>query len=437
VVNHIKNILDSAFNHQGFLRYFTNTSWMLAEQAFRMLTGLVVGIWVARYLGPQEFGMFSYALAFVAIFSTIAKLGLDSILVRDMINAPNKTSVYLGTAFWLKVIGAFATLTFIALATYYAKNNPTINLYIFIIGSGILLQSFEVVEFYFQSKVLSKFVSICKMGQLGLSSLLKIYLILSGADLFWFVVVSLLDQVILAITLFIAYRYQKVESFYRHFDLSLAKELLRNSWPLIFSSLVVMIYMRIDQIMIKAILGEREVGIYSAAVRLTEVWYFLPVIITNSLFPAIVSAKKISADLYRIRLQRLFTFLVWASISIALPITFLSDWVVTLLYGQDYLQAGNVLMIQIWAGIFVCLGVASSSWLTSENLQLISFYRTLGGAIVNVVLNLWLIPIYGMAGAAFATLISYMFAALLFDILNHQTKQLFLMKLYAFGFKRN
>jgi O-antigen/teichoic acid export membrane protein len=433
----IKNLLNNAFSHAGFKRYFANTSWMFGEQILRIVAGLLVGIWVARYLGPEQFGVFSYATAFVAIFSTVAKLGLDGIVVRDLVNEPHKRDIYLGTAFWLKFVGALVTIIIVAFGTLFTSNDYTTNIYIFIIASGIIFQSFEVIDFFFQSKVLSKFVSLCKITQLLLSSLLKIYFVLTGADLFWFVVVSLIDQLSLAVTLYIAYKYQKLDNFYRHFDKEVAKKFLKNSWPLIFSSLVVMVYMRIDQVMIKEMLGIREVGVYSAAVRLSEAWYFIPMVITSSLYPAIVSAKKVSKELYYTRLQRLYTFMVWAAIAIAIPVSFLSDWLVMLLYDKEYMGAGKVLMIQTWAGIFVFLGVASSSWLISENLQIIAFYRTFAGAIINIVLNLLLIPIYGIVGAASATLVSYMFAGFLFDIFNHNTKKIFLMKIYAFGLKRN
>lgn len=429
-----KQILQQLVAHSGFRRYLSNTSWMFGEQILRMIAGLLVGIWVARYLGPAQFGIFSYALAFTAIFGCIAKLGLDGIVVRDLVHAPEKRDVYLGTAFWLKLVGALITLGVIGFAALLTSNDSATNLYIFIIASGMIFQSFEVIDFYFQSKVLSKFVSLCKVTQLLLSSLLKLYFVFVGADLFWFVVVSFVDQATLAVTLYAAYRYQKLGSFYRHFDWMTAKNLLRNSWPLIFSGLVVMIYMRIDQIMIKEMLGEKEVGLYTAAVRLSEVWYFIPAIITSSLFPAIVSAKKISEKLYHTRLQRLYTSLVWMAIAVAIPMTFFSDWLVTLLYGEAFKGAGQVLMIHIWAGVFVSLGVASSSWFTSENLQRYAFHRTLLGAIINVILNLILIPIFGLIGAAIATLIAQSMAAFFFDVLTTKTRIVFFMKLKTLYF---
>ena len=419
-----------------FRRYFVNTSWMIAEQILRIIAGLVVGIWVARYLGPEQFGIFSYALAFTAIFGGMAKLGLDRIVVRDLVKDPQKRDVYMGTTFWLKVIAGFTTLGMILFITVFTISVPLTRLYIFIIASGLIFQSFEVIDFYFQSQVLSKFVSFCKIIQVISSSILKLYLIITGADLIWFVVVSLVDDIALAVTLFIVYRCQNIGNFYRHFDLITAKKLLLDSWPLIFSTLAVMVYMRIDQVMIKEMLGDREVGLYSVAVRLSEGWYFVSVVVTSSLFPAIIDAKKISESLYHARIQRLYTFLAWLAIGIALPMALISDWLVTNLYGMAYKEAGAVLKIYIWAGVFVSLGVASGSWLATENLQLLSLYRTMSGAIVNICLCYILIPIFGIIGAAIATLVSIAVASYVYDIFNRKTRTMFIQKtkaLFLFG----
>lgn len=386
---------------------------MFAEQVLRIIAGLFVGIYVARYLGPDQFGIYSFAAAFVALFGAIARLGLDSIVVRDLVNHPEERDTYLGTAFWLKLIGALVTLGLLAIAVQFTSNEATTNLYIFIIASGLVFQSFDVVDFYFQSRVLSKYVSISRLIQLALSSILKLYLVFAQADLFWFVMVSLVDQMLLALFLAIAYWQQKIGNFLARFDLGTAKAMLKNSWPLILSGIAISLYMRIDQIMIKEMLGEREVGLYSAAVRLSEAWYFVPVIVTTSLFPAILNAKKLSQKLYSERLQRLYTVMFYAAVGVALPVSFMSESIVLLLYGIQYQDAGLLLSIHIWAGIFVALGVVNGSWFLAENLQKLATINTLIGAVVNVVLNYLLIPIYGIAGVAFATLISQCFAAYL------------------------
>lgn len=411
--------------HQGFRRYFFNTSWLFAEQVLRIVAGLFVGIYVARYLGPEQFGIYSYAAAFVALFGTIARLGLDGVVVRDLVNHPDKRDVYLGTAFWLKLIGALLTLGLLTIAVQFSSNDTTTNLYIFIIASGLAFQSFDVVDFYFQSKVLSKYVSICRLIQLGLSSALKIYFIFIQADLFWFVMVSLIDQLSLALSLAIAYWRHKDRSFFGYFDLGSAKAMLRNSWPLILSGIAISLYMRIDQIMIKEMLGEKEVGLYSAAVRLSEAWYFAPVIVTTSLFPAILNAKSLNPKLYNERLQRLYTIMIYSAVGVALPISFMAESIMVTLYGIHYQDASLVLAIHIWAGIFVALGVVNGSWFLAENLQKLSTINALMGAAVNVILNYFLIPIYGTAGVAFATFASYGIAAYFSLFLYKKTRSQF------------
>ncbi len=395
---------------------------MFAEQVLRIIAGLFVGIYVARYLGPEQFGVYSYAAAFVALFGTIARLGLDSIVVRDLVNHPQERDVYLGTAFWLKLIGAFVTLGLLAIAVQFTSNDATTNLYIFIIASGLIFQSFDVVDFHFQSKVLSKYVSIAKLVQLALSSILKLYFILTQADLFWLVLVSLVDQITLALSLAFAYWRQRIGSFFLSFNLGAAKTMLRNAWPLILSGIAISLYMRIDQIMIKEMLGEKEVGLYSAAVRLSEAWYFVPVIVATSLFPAIINAKKISQELYNKRLQRLYFIMIYFAVGVALPVTFMAESIVVTLYGTHYQDAGMVLSIHIWAGVFVGLGVVNGQWFLAENLQKIATLNTLIGAAVNVVLNYLLIPIYGIPGVAFATFSSYGVAAYLTLFLHKKTR---------------
>lgn len=423
--------INSLIQHQGVRRYAANTTWMFVEKLLRIIAGLLVGIWVARYLGPEQFGIFSYVLAFTAIFAGIAKLGMDGIVVRELVNNPGNHDTYLGTAFWLKFFGAFLVMGVMAVIVPFTSNDTPTNLFIFIIAAGLLFQSFEVVEFYFQSQVLAKNVSICKVIQLALSSMIKIYLVISEAGLIDFVLVTAFDAFSLAVSYAIVYKLRKKAMFYKKFDIGIAKKILKDSWPLIFSAIVVSIYMRIDQIMIKEMLGEYEVGIYSAAVRLSEAFYFIPMLITASLFPAILNAKKQSEELFKQRLQRLYTFMVWTAIAIALPITFLSDWLILLLYGQPYQAAGQVLMIHVWAAVFVFIGVSFGQYLLVENFTLVAFQRTLLGAVSNVLLNLWLIPLYGMLGAAIATLLAQFVANYGYDMFDRRLHKQLVMKTKA------
>jgi O-antigen/teichoic acid export membrane protein len=428
--------LKSLKENQGFMKYFKNTSWLFGEKILRMIVGLFVGIWVARYLGPEQFGLFSYAQSFVGLFTVIATLGLDGIVIRELVKDESRRDELIGTAFWMKLFGAFLVLLLLAFAVGFTSNDAQTNSLVFIIASATIFQSFNVVDFYFQAKVMSKYIVYANVISLLISSVVKIALILNEASLVAFAWVILFDSFILAVGYGYFYLKNHLSLKLWKFQKSVAVNLLRDSWPLILSGIVVSIYMKIDQVMIKEILGSEAVGQYAAAVRLSEAWYFIPMVISASLFPAIINAKKVSEELYYQRLQKLYDLMVWMSIVIAIFMTFMSDWIVELLYGGQYDEAGGVLMIHIWAGIFVFLGVASGKWFINENLQMLSFWRTFYGMMINVVLNIFLIPKHGVQGAAIATLLSYFVAGLLFDFVNNKTKKVFFMKLNTVNLRR-
>lgn len=432
MIKRLKHLTHTAKTHQGFRRYFANTSWMFAEQMLRMVAGLFVGIWVARYLGPEQFGVFSYAIAFTAIFAGVAKLGLDGVVVRDLVICPENSKIYMGVTFWLKCFGGFFTFLLVLIATLITKNSAETDLYILIIASGLVFQGFEVVDFYFQSKVLVKFVSICKILQLVLSSIIKVYLILVKSELISFVWVSLFDQLFLAISLYLAYRFQRTENFYKVFDFIIAKKLLKDSWPLIFSGLAIMIYMRIDQVMLGQMLGDESVGIYSAAVRLSEAWYFMPLSIVVSVFPSIIEAKKQNEELYYRRLQKLYDLIIFLAFMVALPVCLYADWIIQIIYGVAYKGAGDVLAIHVWVGVFAALNVASGKWFLTEGYTLLALKRNLYGAVLNIAFNIILIPQMGLRGAAFATLVSYAISAYFSDVMSTKTRMMFYQKTKAF-----
>jgi O-antigen/teichoic acid export membrane protein len=420
--------LKSLKNHQGFMKYFKNTSWLFAEKILRMIVGLFVGIWVARYLGPEQFGLFSYAQSFVGLFTAFATLGLDGIVIRELVKDESRRDELIGTAFWMKLLGAFLVLIILAVVVGFTSNDKATNVLIFIIASATIFQSFNVVDMYFQSKVMGKYIVYANAISLIVSTVVKIALILNEASLVAFAWVVLFDSFVLAVGYGYFYLKNHLALKTWKFDTRVAVDLLRDSWPLILSGIVISIYMKIDQIMIKEMLDSEAVGQYAAAVRLSEAWYFIPMVISASLFPAIINAKKVSEELYYARLQKLYDLMVWMAIAIAIPMTFMSEWVVELLYGEAYSEAGGVLMIHIWAGVFVFLGVASGKWFVSENLQMLSFWRTFYGMIINLLLNLLLIPEYGIYGAAIATLLSQAVAAYLFDLFVNKTKRMFFMK---------
>jgi len=411
------NKLTSLKSHAGFMKYFKNTSWLMGEKILRMSVGFFVGVWVARYLGPEQFGTFSYAQSFVGLFAAIATLGLDSIVIRELVKDESKKGELIGTVFYLKLIGAFLVLGVLVVAVGFTSNDYYTNVLVFIIASSTIFQSFNVIDFYFQAKVQSKYVVYANIISLFLTSIVKIILIINEASLVAFAWVVLFDSVVLAsgfIYFFIKNSTFRIQHLI--FKKEIAISLLRDSWPLILSGMVISIYMKIDQVMIKEMLGSEAVGQYAVAVRLSEMWYFIPMVIASSLFPAIISAKKQSEELYYERLQMLYDLMVWVAIAIALIMTFLSNEVVNLLYGEQYNQAGSILMIHIWAGVLVFFGVARHKWILTQNLQKHEIYLDIVGAFSNIALNYLLIGMYGVLGAAYATFLSYFIGSIVVSI---------------------
>ena len=423
-------------SHEGFKKYFKNTSWLFLEKFLRIFAEIFVMAWVARYLGPEQFGLLSYAISFTVLFGALATLGLDGIVIREIVRYSEKTNFILGSSFILKLAGSFLSI-FLLFVTIQFTNNDTFTKYlILVIASSLIFKSFNVIDLFFQSKVLSKYVVFANSVALTVSSLLRILLIFINAPLIYFAYVVVLDSVIMAA----GYIYFYIKKGNRlknwKFDYSTAKLLLKYSWPLMLSSVVATVYMKIDQIMIKEMLNNYAVGQYAAAVRLSEAWYFVPVVITASLFPAIINAKKVSEKLYYERLQKLYDLMAILGFSVAIIIVFISTFIVKLLYGINYLQASNILIIHIWAGISVGLGVANAKWIINENLQIIALVRATTGALINVILNYFFIKSYGIKGAAISTLISYFYVNVFSLFFFKKTRKCFWQQIKALGIIR-
>lgn len=394
----------------GFQRYLKNTSWLMLGNVFQMAVGLFVGIYVARYLGPESFGLLNYSLAYVGLFSSVAGMGLDSIVVRELNKKPEQKNELLGTSAGLKLFGVGLMWVCILGSVQFSTHDEFTNILISIIALSSFFQVFNVIDFNFQAEVKSKYVVIVQILQLVLSSIVKLYLVWNESPLIWFVVVILFDASILSLGL-IWFYYRKVgQLFLWKMKTTLAMTLMKDAWPLILAGVAVSLYMRIDQVMIAEMLDVKSVGEYAVAVKLSEVWNFIPMVVCASLLPALGNAKARDERLYIKRLQYLYDLMIWIVLPIAVFMTFFSTDLIVFLYGDAYEAAGPILSIYVWAGLATFLGIASSQFLTIENLLRLSMYRTLMGLVVNVGLNYILIPMYGIAGAAISTLISYFIA---------------------------
>jgi O-antigen/teichoic acid export membrane protein len=395
------------FRSDSFKRYFFNTSWLLSEKIIRLILNLFVLIAVIRYLGPDEFGLYSYAISFYGLFVAFVSLGMESISIRELVKHPEKRDEILGSVFYSQLVGALVSISLIVLILIVTSAELYTSILILIISISSFFQTFNVIDYYYRSKVKAKYSVYVLFLSVLLVSIIKFVFIIIGAPLIYFIFAYVLEFVFNSIGYIIIYHLQKLKIINWKFDKKLALSLLKDSYPLILSGVVVSIYMKVDQVIIKNMLDAKQVGYYAAAVKLSESWYFIPVAISNALFPAIVNAKNISKELYLTRLQKLYDVLAWIAIGISIPVSFFSAEIINLLYGAKFLSSAPILTIYIWAGTAVFLGVASSQYLVTENLTKISLMRTSIGMIANVILNIILIPLYGIIGSAVATLISY------------------------------
>jgi polysaccharide transporter, PST family len=422
-------------NNREFRRILGNINWLTFESIFKNLVGVFVFALVARYLGPEQFGLMSYALAFVALFSFLSSLGLEGIFVRDIVSNPDKKAEYLGSTFFLKILGSLTMVFVVGLAIFIVEpENQLIQLFVVILTFSHIFKSFYVIDLWFQSKVQSKYSVYSRSSAFFIISLTKITLILVGAPLVIFIMVMALEAFLVSV--FLIYFYSKRgEIAFRKWKIKIdvMKALLKDSWPLMLSSIAIIIYMRLDQIMIGNIMGEAQVGIYSAAVKISEAWYIIPGVITTSVFPSIISTCKKNKKSYLKKIQILYDGFLWFTIPSALIITLIAPFIINLLYGTDYALAANILSVHIWAGIFVFWGYVNGKYLIVENHTKIMLKITVIGAILNIILNLILINLFGAFGAAIATLISQIFTGTILIYLFTNSRLLFKMQVKAFN----
>ncbi|MGI0480111.1 flippase [Geminocystis sp. CENA526] len=429
-----KNIVEKLThlkNNPELLKIVGNTGWLFFDRILRMGIGLLIGVWVARYLGVEQFGIFNYALAFVILFISISTLGLPSLVVRTITENPEDKDTILGTTFLLQIGGGIASLIISVLTIFLLKPDDYLTIYLVaILGSMGIFRAFETIDLWFQSQVRSKYTVLAKNTAFIMVGMLKIILIYLNAPLIAFAWATLAEFIIAGIGLIIVYECQGYSLKLWRWSFSLAKKLLKESWPLILSGLTVMIYMKMDQIMLGFMIDANAVGLYSSATKISEAWYFIPTAIVSSVSPGIYQAKKDGDEaLYYQKITKVLRFLNIVAISISIPMTILSKPLILLLFGQEFSPAGTILAIHIWTSVFVFMGQGTFPWFIAEGLNDLSFRRTFLGAISNVILNLILIPLYAGIGAAIATIISQAIASFLSNATHPKTRKIFKVQL--------
>ena len=427
-----KNQLLALTRSKGFVKYFQNTSWLVVDRVVNLAIAFGVGVLVARYLGPGDYGLLSFATSVGGFFVVVGGLGLEAIVIRELLNQPKAKPNILGSAVGLRLLSSGSALVLYTIFGLLFIQDRLIFWMIFFQIASIVLDAATVITYYFQSQVQAKFTARVTVFKIASLAIVKLLLIWGGFPLIYFAAMTLLESLIgMAGLVWIFSQKGGVRFSQWTFDRQYAVSLLQDAWPLMFSGFVIFVYNQSDVIMIKYLLGNEGAGEYTVAFKFTSIWFFVGTIACSSLFPAIVNAKKNSERLYQDRILQLMRLLAGLGLGIAIFVSLISHWMIAILYGNAYQNAASVIDIQIWSIIFVFIGVVASRWYIVENLQKLNLQRTILGAVINVILNFWLIPVMGIVGAAVATLAAQSVASFFGNAISARTRSLFFMQCKA------
>ncbi len=396
-----------------------NFGWLAVEKAVRLVFGLGVGFWVARHLGPTRLGTLGYCLALVTLLGFVPALGLEAVVKRDLLQLPGQAADLLASSFVLRLVAG--VLTYLGLLVVVlggwglSGEEPRL---VAILGLLLLQPALSVPDLWLQAHLRAKLAVGAQLAALVVGSGLRAWLILTAGPLAAFAWVLVLE-VLLGIAGLVVFAHRSGLRFSgAALQVATMRRLLHESWPLMFTSLAISIYMKIDEVMLRQMVGPAAVGIYSAATRLSEMWYFLPIALGASVLPALLRARDRDAAAYAGRMQQYYDLSAGAAYALSIPVALASPWLVRAAYGPAFAAAGPILAVHIWSSVFVFLGVARGQWLVAERLQGFYLAATLAGAVVNVGLNLVLIPRWSGLGAAVATVVAYGAAAWLASYLH-------------------
>lgn len=390
-----------------------NSGWLLLDKVLRIVISLVVGAWVARYLGPSSYGELMYVLALIALFQSAASLGLDGPLVRDIAQHPDRTDAILGSAFRLRLAaGVAAWIAALGWITVLRPGDHAALVMMALAGAALIFQPADLVDLWFQSQHSSRTSIPYRIVAYCVVAAAKVALIVSSAPVWAFAAAALLDAALVAGAMTFAYRRRPFNKRWL-WDKAWAIRLVSDSWPLMLSAIAVGIYMRIDQVMLRELASERELGLYSAILPFSQAWHMIPMVLCASLLPPLAKLRAEGSPLYTRRLQQVFDLMAWLGIGVAGLTALLAPWMVNLLLGAQYADAVPILQWHAVSNVFIFLGVAQSLSIVTERAPRIALVKTLFGVVVNVAANLALIPRWGALGAAFAATITQCASAVL------------------------
>ncbi len=425
-------VLERVRARAGVRASLGNIGWLSSDRIVRLFGAVVVSSAVARYLGPGNFGLLNYGLAIFGLFNAASNLGLDFLVVREVALGHEREPHILGTAFVLKAAASVATTLGAILCTRILEPHNRLLLEIVAVMSiAAISQAFDVIDFCFQARTQSRYTVMARTSVFVVASLARFVAVFLHVQLIIFAWIGAIEIVVSELALATSYlRFRKPMPRWK-WKLPVARGFLAESWPLLISSVMIMIYMRTDQVMLGKLASAVVVGQYSVAVRLSEIWYGIPIVICVSVMPRLLKSMEADPARYYARLERLYEGMILLGILVGLTTQLAGPLVVRILFGRQFAPAASILSVHIWTGIFVSVGVVSGQQIIQERLTTTAMYRTVAGAIVNVALNFLWIPRWGGLGSAMATLTAYSVASYFADVIHPSTRHIFRMKTRA------
>lgn len=389
-------------------RVVKNASWIIGIQIVKSLLGLVISMLTARFLGPSNFGLINYAASIVAFVTPIMYLGLNGVLVQEIVNTPKKEGEILGTSVTMTFLSSLlCVIGVISFAAAVNRGERETVIVCALYSTLLIFQSLELLNYWFQAKLLSKYASGVALFAYAVISGYKIYLLAAHKSIYWFALSNALDYMIIVIGLFIVYK--RLGGGRLRFNLSTARRLWGKSRYYIVSNMMIAIFAQTDRIMLKLMINDAATGYYSAAVACAGMTGFVFTAIIDSFRPLIFDDKKTDEIRYEKDMCRLYGIIIYLSLLQSLVITLFSGLIIKILYGAAYSASINALKLIVWYTTFSYLGSVRNIWILAENKQKYLWIINLSGALANVALNYILIPITGIMGAALASLVTQIF----------------------------
>lgn len=380
-----------------------NAGWLIGGKIAQMVISFFVSILTARYLGPSNYGLINYATAYIAFFTAFCTLGINSVLVKEFVDSPEEAGVTIGTTLVLRLISsALSAVTIIAIVCVVDRDEPTTVAVVALSSISVVFHVFETFNYWFQSQLKSKITAIASFCAYVIVAIYKIILLVLHKNVLWFAFATSVDYICIAVFLLIVYR--RCGGRPLRFSWQYGKQLLGKSHHFILSGLMVAVYGYTDKLMLKQLLGEYEVGLYSIATSLCTMWCFVLSAIIDSVYPSIMEANKQDEESFRRKNKQLYAIVFYVSMFVAVLFQIFAPLVVKLLYGEAYAGSVNPLRIITWYTAFSYLGVARNAWIVCKNRQKYLKYIYFLAALGNVALNFVLIPPFGASGAAVASL---------------------------------